>query len=137
MSSVPRALWWKVEYRLALRRKRGSSHQTPQLKKGAYSIRVGTATADLAGNMIDRPFEIDVFERVDQNLNRTTRSGIQGRLGFRQRPSPLGIYDHVLGAAGTAERCPQREYVIVITKRRTKLRGIPGEARVRGNLEAK
>ena len=43
-------------------------------KKGSYSIRVGTATADLAGNMIDRPFEIDVFERVDQNLNRTTRS---------------------------------------------------------------
>jgi hypothetical protein len=43
-------------------------------KRGAYSIRVGTATADLAGNMIDRPFEIDVFERVDQNLNRTTRS---------------------------------------------------------------
>ena len=43
-------------------------------KKGAYSIRVGTATADLAGNMIDRPFEIDVFERVDQNLNRSTRS---------------------------------------------------------------
>jgi len=43
-------------------------------KKGAYTIRVGTALADLAGNMIDRPFEIDVFERVDQNLNRTTRS---------------------------------------------------------------
>lgn len=43
-------------------------------KSGTYTIRVGTATADLAGNMIDRPFEIDVFERVDQNLNRTTRS---------------------------------------------------------------
>ena len=43
-------------------------------KKGSYSIRVGTSLADLAGNMIDRPFEIDVFERVDQNLNRTTRS---------------------------------------------------------------
>jgi hypothetical protein len=24
--------------------------------------------------MIDRPFEIDVFERVDNNLDRTTRS---------------------------------------------------------------
>jgi hypothetical protein len=49
---------------------------TPDLawKSGTYTIRVGTATADLAGNMIDRPFEIDVFERVDQNLNRTTRS---------------------------------------------------------------
>ena len=42
--------------------------------KGSYTIRVGTALADLAGNMIDRPFEIDVFERVDQNLNSTTRS---------------------------------------------------------------
>jgi hypothetical protein len=43
-------------------------------KKGSYKIRVGTALADLAGNMIDRPFEIDVFERVDQNLIRSTRS---------------------------------------------------------------
>jgi hypothetical protein len=43
-------------------------------KKGSYKIRAGTALADLSGNMIDRPFEIDVFERVDQNLNRTTRS---------------------------------------------------------------
>jgi hypothetical protein len=43
-------------------------------KKGTYAVRVGTALADLAGNMIDRPFEIDVFERVDQNLNRTTHS---------------------------------------------------------------
>jgi hypothetical protein len=43
-------------------------------KPGSYSIRVGTALADLAGNMIDRPFEIDVFERVDNNLDRTTRS---------------------------------------------------------------
>ena len=43
-------------------------------KKGSYTLRVGTALADLAGNMIDRPFEIDVFERVDQNLDRTTRS---------------------------------------------------------------
>jgi len=42
-------------------------------KKGDYKVRVGTTVADLAGNMIDRPFEIDVFERVDKNLNRTTR----------------------------------------------------------------
>jgi hypothetical protein len=49
---------------------------TPDLawKKGSYTIRVGTVLADLAGNMIDRPFEIDVFERVDQNLNRSTRT---------------------------------------------------------------
>ena len=43
-------------------------------RKGSYSIQVGTTIADLAGNMVDRPFEIDVFERVDQSLNRTTRS---------------------------------------------------------------
>ena len=43
-------------------------------KKGTYAIRVGNSLADLAGNMIDRAFEIDVFERVDQNLNRSTRS---------------------------------------------------------------
>ncbi|HET9220308.1 MAG TPA: Ig-like domain-containing protein [Terriglobia bacterium] len=43
-------------------------------KSGTYSIRAGTSLADLAGNMIDRPFEIDVFERVDNNLDRTTRS---------------------------------------------------------------
>ncbi|HET9941950.1 MAG TPA: Ig-like domain-containing protein, partial [Terriglobia bacterium] len=43
-------------------------------KSGTYALRVGMTLADLAGNMIDRPFEIDVFERVDKNLNRTTRS---------------------------------------------------------------
>jgi hypothetical protein len=43
-------------------------------KSGTYSIRVGTALADLAGNMIDRPFEIDVFDRVEKNLDRSTRS---------------------------------------------------------------
>jgi len=49
---------------------------TPDLawKKGDYKIRVGTTVADLAGNMVDRPFEVDVFERVDQSLNRSTRS---------------------------------------------------------------
>jgi hypothetical protein len=43
-------------------------------KKGSYTLRVGTSLADLAGNMIDRPFEIDVFEQVDKNLDRATRS---------------------------------------------------------------
>jgi hypothetical protein len=43
-------------------------------KKGTYSIEVGTSVADLAGNMIDRPFEIDVFEQVDKSLVRTTRT---------------------------------------------------------------
>ena len=44
-------------------------------KRGAYVIRVGTSLADLAGNMIDRPFEIDVFDRVDPDTrSRPTRS---------------------------------------------------------------
>jgi hypothetical protein len=46
-------------------------------KSGSYTIRVGATLADLAGNMIDRPFEIDVFERVDPDTrkgNRATRS---------------------------------------------------------------
>jgi Bacterial Ig-like domain len=43
-------------------------------KKGSYSIEVGTSVADLAGNMVDRPFEIDVFEKVDKSLTRTTRT---------------------------------------------------------------
>jgi len=43
-------------------------------KKGTYSIEIGTSTADLAGNMIDRPFEIDVFEKVEKSITRTTRT---------------------------------------------------------------
>jgi len=41
--------------------------------RGTYAIRVGTSLADLAGNMIDRPFEIDVFDKVDSGA-RATRS---------------------------------------------------------------
>jgi len=37
-------------------------------KSGLYTIRLGTAIADLAGNMINRPFEIDVFDKVDEEL---------------------------------------------------------------------
>ena len=40
-------------------------------KSGTYSVRVGTAVADLAGNMIDRPFEVDVFDRVEQPTRET------------------------------------------------------------------
>lgn len=42
-------------------------------KNHTYALRVGTAIADLAGNMVDRPFEVDVFEKVDQSLVRETR----------------------------------------------------------------
>jgi hypothetical protein len=43
-------------------------------KAVTYSVRVGTILADLAGNMVDHPFEIDVFENVDQQLTHQTHS---------------------------------------------------------------
>jgi hypothetical protein len=42
-------------------------------KKGRYILRVGTNTADLAGNMVGRPFEVDLFEKVDERITRQTR----------------------------------------------------------------
>jgi hypothetical protein len=41
---------------------------------GSYSLRVGTVIADLAGNMLDRPFEVDVFERVDTRVAQEMRN---------------------------------------------------------------
>lgn len=42
-------------------------------KKGAYTLRVGTNTADLAGNMVGRTFEVDLFEKIDERITRQTR----------------------------------------------------------------
>jgi hypothetical protein len=42
-------------------------------KAGSYSIEVGTIIADLAGNMVDHPFDVDVFEKVDERIVRETR----------------------------------------------------------------
>jgi hypothetical protein len=39
---------------------------------GDYVLRVGTALEDLAGNKIGRAFEVDVFERVEQEIRRET-----------------------------------------------------------------
>ncbi|MFO0909726.1 MAG: hypothetical protein U0794_15495 [Isosphaeraceae bacterium] len=36
--------------------------------EGAYQLRVGRELEDLAGNSIGRPFEIDVFEKVDRKV---------------------------------------------------------------------
>src|SRR5262245_27095521 len=41
-------------------------------KKGAYILRVGTSTADLAGNMVGRPFEVDLFDKIDERITRQT-----------------------------------------------------------------
>jgi hypothetical protein len=48
---IPRALW----------------------KPGKYRIQVGTVIADLAGNMVDHPFDVDVFEKVDERIIRETK----------------------------------------------------------------
>jgi hypothetical protein len=42
-------------------------------KKGSYTLRVGTDTADLAGNMVGRTFEVDLFEKIDEWIVRQTR----------------------------------------------------------------
>jgi hypothetical protein len=51
---------------------RWSLKPTTAWKKGNYILRVGTVTADLAGNMIGRPFEVDLFEKIDERLTRQT-----------------------------------------------------------------
>ena len=39
-----------------------------------YYLEVGTVLEDLAGNTLDRPFEVDVFERVEERIIEETRS---------------------------------------------------------------
>jgi hypothetical protein len=47
---------------------------TSPWKKGNYILQVGTVTADLAGNMVGRAFEVDLFEKVDERIIRQTRT---------------------------------------------------------------
>ncbi len=41
---------------------------------GGYQLLVGTILEDLAGNKIDRPFDVDVFERVQDRIRPETKS---------------------------------------------------------------
>ena len=41
---------------------------------GRYFIEVGTILEDLAGNTLERPFEVDVFERVEERVARETET---------------------------------------------------------------
>jgi hypothetical protein len=41
---------------------------------GSYSVQAETILEDLAGNTIGRPFEVDVFERVEDRIHRETVS---------------------------------------------------------------
>jgi hypothetical protein len=43
-------------------------------KAGSYHLEVGTVLEDLAGNTIERPFEVDVFERVEERVLEVTKS---------------------------------------------------------------
>lgn len=43
-------------------------------RAGSYYLEAGTALEDLAGNSLDRPFEVDVFNRVEERILRATRS---------------------------------------------------------------
>jgi len=43
-------------------------------RAGDYSLSVDTTLEDLAGNRINRPFEVDVFERVKERITTTTVS---------------------------------------------------------------
>jgi len=43
-------------------------------KGGEYSLRVATILEDLAGNSLGRPFEVDVFERVEDRALNVTES---------------------------------------------------------------
>ncbi len=43
-------------------------------RAGSYYLEAGTALEDLAGNSLDRPFEVDVFGRVEERILRETRS---------------------------------------------------------------
>jgi hypothetical protein len=43
-------------------------------RKGDYVIEVATLLEDLAGNSLDRPFEVDVFEKVEEKVAQITRT---------------------------------------------------------------
>jgi hypothetical protein len=54
--------------------KRWQFRPTAAWKPGNHMLKVGTIIADLAGNMLGRAFEVDVFDRVEQNIVRETQS---------------------------------------------------------------
>ena len=54
-------------------------------KRGTHQLVVQTALEDLAGNSLERPFEVDIFEKVDRRLEVQTVS-----LPFEVRPKKLG-----------------------------------------------
>lgn len=43
-------------------------------KPGRYELRVDRMLEDLAGNKVDRPFDVDVFEKIDRTIQQETKS---------------------------------------------------------------
>ena len=47
-------------------------HPKQPWKPGEYRVAVGQLLEDLAGNRVDRLFEVDVFERIEEQVTRET-----------------------------------------------------------------
>ena len=62
------------DVRVAREETRWSFTPSRPWKAGRYYLEVGTVLEDLAGNTLDRPFEVDVFERVEERIIEETRS---------------------------------------------------------------
>ena len=43
-------------------------------KTGVHRLRVGTALEDVAGNKVDRAFDVDVFERVKKSIRKEIKT---------------------------------------------------------------
>jgi hypothetical protein len=66
----------KMEGAIAVDRQEQRWQFTPAnpWKPGVYQLRVDTALEDLAGNKVDRPFDVDVFERVEKSVRVETKT---------------------------------------------------------------
>jgi hypothetical protein len=66
----------RVEGAIAVDRQERRWQFTPASpwKRGVYQLRVDTALEDLAGNKVDQPFDVDVFEHVEKSVRTETKT---------------------------------------------------------------
>ena len=64
----------RIEGSIRIDRRETRWRFTPQQPwtAGDYLLEIGTTLEDLAGNRVDRLFEVDVFERVEEQVTRET-----------------------------------------------------------------